>query len=229
MAAADQEPPTSEPPIPPEPTVHPEPPIPSEPTAHPGPGGRRPTASRCFVAVRPPPGLIDRLRSMDRPHRQGLRWTGEEQWHVTLKFFAAVDQEALVGAIDRWSRSPGGPSPARATSGPRPRPLGGRVWIVPVEGLDDLAGGLDTATADLEDPAAPGDRRRPFRGHLTLARAHRPAALRGLPEPDLQVTWPVEEVLAFRSELGRHGARHQVIGRWAVPPDREDRSASPRR
>jgi 2'-5' RNA ligase len=73
---------------------------------------------------------------------------------------------------------------------------------------------LDPAAAGLAP--AEGAGRRPFRGHLTLARARRPQALRGLPRPEVGADWPVDRVVAYRSELGHDGARHHLLGRWPL-------------
>lgn len=148
---------------------------------------------------------------MERPDRPGLRWTAEDQWHITLKFFAAVDPDALVAALDSaWVGPPGFP-PARAVAGPAPEAMSRQVWMVPVDGLDPLVAAVERATAGLAPPAAR------FRGHLTLARARRPPALRGLPRPGMSAEWTVSELVALRSELGPHRARHHVLGSWPLP------------
>lgn len=142
---------------------------------------------------------------MERPARPGLRWTRAEQWHITLRFFAAVDPEALSASLARldW------PAPVTAEAGPGPGVLARKVWVLPVHGLDRLAAAVGAATAGLGGPDG-----RPFTGHLTLARARRPEALEGLPTPAVAARWTVEEVIAVRSELLPGGARHHLIGRW---------------
>jgi 2'-5' RNA ligase len=210
--------------------------------------------ARCFLAVPPPAELIEVLGRIDRPARSGLRWTPPEQWHVTLAFFASVEPAELTSVLDR--AGPGLPAPIMARAGPRPSVLGGRVWMVPVAGLDGLAGAVAAVTGDLTGAAGPiggggrggatglggsieasgaigaggaieagGDGgaggaggERPFRGHLTLARARHPEALRGLAPPPIHVEWTVSEVVAFRSELGPTGARHHPQGRWLLGP-----------
>jgi LigT like Phosphoesterase len=203
------------------------------------------------------------LAGLERPARPGLRWTPPGQWHVTLGFFAAVEPDRLVRALDAAAAQPGwaGPLPVVARCGPRPEALGGRVWILPVAGLEGLAAAIALATTGLAttgpaatgpattgpvpvtagsdtpglapagpdptgpDPTGPeaaglapvtAGRRRPFRGHLTLARARRPQALRGLPRPEVGADWPVGQVVAYRSELGHDGARHHLLGRWSL-------------
>jgi 2'-5' RNA ligase len=82
-----------------------------------------------------------------------------------------------------------------------------------VGGLDALAGMVEAVTSGLlRDPR----RTRPFRGHLTLARARRPEGLQGLEGPDLSHEWPIGAVTLVRSELHPSGARYEVIGQWPL-------------
>ena len=149
------------------------------------------------------------LRSLERPHHPHIRWTPEDQWHVTLRFFADVDPPALTEALALTTLPK-----ARAVAGPAPVSLSGRVWIIPVDGLADLARAVDRATRHL-DPNPP--EHPSFRGHLTLARARRPGALQGLPRPPVQLTWTVDHVVAMRSELHQTGAVHHQLGEWSLP------------
>lgn len=146
---------------------------------------------------------------MERPDRAGLRWTPVDQWHVTLRFLPSVDPDALAQALGRvdWTE------PVVAEAGPSPRPLSRQVWVLPVAGLGGLAQAVLSSTAALAEPEPP-----PFRGHLTLARARHPKALRDLPALPVSARWPVHELVAFRSELLQGGARHHLIGRWPVGP-----------
>jgi 2'-5' RNA ligase len=89
--------------------------------------------------------------------------------------------------------------------------LGATVLCLPVGGLDALAGAVVAATADLGQP--PEDR--PFRGHLTVARARR-GGLRGLPRLALAARWPVTELTLVASTLGREGARYEVLERFEL-------------
>lgn len=125
-----------------------------------------------------------------------------------MRFLADADPDELTAALDLM-HPPDGPVVARA--GPRPEPLGGRVWVLPVAGLDGLAATVADATAAL----APLERRR-FTGHLTLARARRPGGLRGLSVPDVACEWTVSAVSAWRSRLRPDGARHELLGRWPL-------------
>ncbi|HLI52977.1 MAG TPA: 2'-5' RNA ligase family protein [Acidimicrobiales bacterium] len=162
--------------------------------------------ARCFVAVEAPPGLVGQLGGLERPARAGLRWTEPHQWHVTLCFVGSAEPDRVVAALP-----PELPGPVEALAGPRPVALSRHVWALPVSGLDLLASTVADRLSELMPPPA-----RPFRGHLTLARARRPAALDGLPRPDLTWRWDVGSVVAYRSELHPSGARYHELGRWAV-------------
>jgi 2'-5' RNA ligase len=180
--------------------------------------------ARLFVAVWPPAPLIEELRQLDRIVRPGLRWTTEDQWHVTMRFLgeiSATEQETAGAALNAVAAASG---PVAATAGPTPRRLGSGVWALPVDGLDGLAGRVEAATGGIgRSPRG----RRPFHGHLTLARGRAPAALAGLAQPRVAARWAVEELTLVRSELHPAGARYQVMGRWALGPPAAGDAAGP--
>jgi 2'-5' RNA ligase len=66
----------------------------------------------------------------------------------------------------------------------------------------------------------PGDDDRPFRGHLTLARARerRGVDLSSVVGVPLAASFPVDEVTLVVSRLGRGPARYEVVDRLALPP-----------
>lgn len=152
---------------------------------------------RLFAAVWPPAEVVELLRSLDRPHRKGLRWTDERQWHVTLRFLGEADPDETAAAIEA---AIAGAGPRDAVLGPVTRRLGPSVLVAPVSGLDDLAAALPFA-AD-----------KPFVGHLTLARAGRrssvPSALAGAP---VSAGWRVGSVTLVRSTLGRGGSVYDDV------------------
>src|SRR6478735_2799993 len=119
--------------------------------------------ARLFVAVWPPPAVIQQLKALVRPELPNLRWTGPPQWHVTLRFMGSVDDvDAAVAAFDGIESAP-----VVATFGPKIGRFGDRVLHVSVDGLTELAAAVARATADIGEPPDP----RPFHGHLTLARS----------------------------------------------------------
>lgn len=178
--------------------------------------GAAPTV-RLFAGVWPPDEVVRLLSSLPRPEARGVRWTPPEQWHVTLSFLGDVAEsavDALGSALADAVAGAGGPVEARL--GPATLRLGRAVLCVPVEGLDALATAARAGIATV----LPGSEPDPlgFRGHLTLARAHRrrsvPASLVGVP---VAARWRVDTVSLVRSELGTRGARYTTLVRATVP------------
>jgi len=166
-----------------------------------------------FVAVWPPEDVVERLTSLDRPDRPGVRWTDRRQWHVTLRFLGRAD----VDQAGRALRGVGAPeAPVEAVMGPTVGHLGPRVLHVGVSGLDGLAATVTSATAGVGEPAEA----RPFVGHLTLARVARSArvdvdSLTGQP---IAAAWPVTEVCLVESRLSSAGATYETVARRALTP-----------
>lgn len=158
---------------------------------------------RLFAAVWPSPALISRLRQLERPPRPGLRWTTEDQWHVTLRFYGSVGPGDLAAISESIAGAAASSGPVTADSGPRPRPLGRHVWVLPVGGLAPLASLL-------------GPSERDFLGHITLARVKRRVAFSGLPAPEISERWTVPEVCLVESDLRPSGSRYRVLGRWPL-------------
>jgi 2'-5' RNA ligase len=166
---------------------------------------------RLFVAVWPPASLVDELERLPRPAVAGVRWTTPDQWHVTLRFFGSVaDPAQAEAALARLSP----PEPATAVAGPEVVRLSKAVLCLPVHGLESLAAAVADGSSEVGEP--PDDR--PFRGHLTLARARRGADLRPLAGGHLEATWPVEEVTLVSSQTHPQGARYTVLARYGLGP-----------
>jgi 2'-5' RNA ligase len=164
------------------------------------------TTARLFVAVWPPPSVIDVVAALARPERPRLRWTTREHWHVTLRFLGTADVEAARGAL-----AVGVYPSAVARLGPALIRLGRGVLAAPVSGLDRLAASVVAASEGLGRPAEP----RRFTGHLTLARSRDrvPADLAG---GSIEGSWPVSEITLVASHLHPHGARYEVLERYPV-------------
>ena len=177
---------------------------------------------RLFVAVWPPGDVSKALAGIERPERKGLRWTTPDQWHVTLRFLGNVDpsleEEArsALASVD-WKAV----GPVALTAGPRPSALGRAVWALPVEGADALAGAAAEAAAAAGIEPAAADRDRAFRGHITLARAKAPAALRGLPAQPFEASWRATELTLVCSTLDPAGARYEVVDKWSLGGERD--------
>jgi 2'-5' RNA ligase len=162
---------------------------------------------RLFVAVWPPADVVARLGALSRAERPGVRWTTPDQWHVTLRFFGHLDDAEEVKGALLGVRSV---AAVTASAGPSTRRLGSSTVCLPVAGLDSVAGAVGRLPfgAPLPD--------RPFRGHLTLARAKRGASLGGLVGEPFEASWAVDEVTLVASELHPEGARYRVVARYPL-------------
>lgn len=167
------------------------------------------------MAVWPPEDVVaavaaavDALRTAAPDAAKALRWTGPEQWHVTLRFFGDTDLDEARAAFRR-SASQDGFGPATAAAGPATGRFGRRVLHLPVAGLDGLVAAVVAATAAVGE--RPEDRR--FSGHLTLARARNRRGADLTPFAGLAVTgrWEVPEVALVASRPGPGGARYEVV------------------
>jgi 2'-5' RNA ligase len=173
---------------------------------------------RLFVAVWPPPEVVDLLRALPRPSVPGLRWTTEEQWHVTLQFLGEAEPAEATAALARlrWDGVP-----PWAVLGPRVRWFGGSVVHVPVAGLDDLATAVAAAVGAVGRAPAPA---RSFAGHLTLGRVNRgrvrfARVLGSLLDMEVAGRWTADEVTLVAGRLHPKGARYEVVARVALPTD----------
>ena len=156
------------------------------------------------MAVWPTAEVVAAIASMQRPEVEGLRWTTEDQWHVTLRFLGEADIDHATAALSSVAAAP-----TTAVMGPWTGRFGRRIVHVPVAGVDEVAAAVAVAF---------GPEERPFNGHLTLARARdrRGVDLRPYCDVPLAGEWPVDEVTLVASRLNPKGARYEVVGRVAL-------------
>ncbi len=177
--------------------------------------------ARLFVAVWPPPEVVDAVRRMPRTV-PGVRWTTEDQWHITLRFLRSVPEERVPAVQAALDGAAAATFVADAVMGPRVRRVG-RVIAIAVDGLDAIAGAVSAATAGFADPPE----RRPFNGHLTVARFRGRRAPR--PEhgwPTLEAEWPVTEIALVQSLLGQGpggAARYETVSRHSLASPEKSR------
>jgi 2'-5' RNA ligase len=164
------------------------------------------TMARLFVATWPPEEVLDALRSIPRPDQPDLRFTTEDQWHVTLRFLGNVDEEAVPRVVDALAVL-GACGAVEAEVLPAPKRLGRTAVVLDVDGLAPVAAAVAGAVGHL------GGDDRPFHGHVTLARMRRPGrwpsgGIGGLAEP---IRWRAGEVALVRSRLGRGPAAYETL------------------
>jgi len=162
---------------------------------------------RLFVAVWPPPAVVDGLEALTAADAPGVRPVAADARHVTLRFLGTADPDAVTARLDDADLPA-----ATAVFGPAVTLLGREAVVVPVAGLDGLAAAVTVATATVGRPPD----RRPFRGHATVARLRRGATCPYVGAP-FAASFEVGEVVLARSTLGPAGARYEVMARWAVP------------
>jgi len=161
---------------------------------------------RLFVALTPPDVVAEELAARVVPLRKlapELRWSRPEQWHLTLAFLGEVRDAArndMVSRLERAARRHP-PLPLSFAGGGR---FGSRVLWAGVRGdrkaLRRLAESVRAAARRAHLPVE----ERPYRPHLTLARAAdvelRPLVKR-LASFEGQ-EWVAEELHLVRSHLG---------------------------
>ncbi|MEZ5560637.1 MAG: RNA 2',3'-cyclic phosphodiesterase [Pseudomonadales bacterium] len=167
---------------------------------------------RCFVASFLDRPSADLLAAAARqalaqlgPGARALRAVAPENYHVTLRFLGAqpaaavAPLQALVGSLQ------GHPVTAQVlTIGGFPRARRALVQAAELAAQPQL----QAWAVALGEQLGPGDR--PFRAHITLARARRPLYL-----PPLVLDEPLAVTLAapllYRSDTRRDGAVYQAL------------------
>lgn len=174
---------------------------------------------RLFVAIRPPEEIRDALIDVmeDSPE---LRWVGEEQLHLTLRFIGEVERplaDDMAAALSRF-RSEGFTLRISGV-GMFERRHGGALWagVLPREPVAALAAKVERACVQ----AGLEPERRAFHPHITLARWNRrsaPAAQAFLDRARALATppFPVGRFILFESRLSRHGAHYEEVADYPL-------------
>jgi RNA 2',3'-cyclic 3'-phosphodiesterase len=193
-----------------------------------GPGAGPGEQMRLFVAIAPPPAVLDELDAQAAPLRAGredLRWTNREAWHVTLAFLGQVDESAAARLLPRLERAAqrhhvfrlafcgAGAFPALAKANVLWSGLSGDR-----RALASLA--QSVAAGASRAGAPPPDKGRRFQPHLTLARCRMPvdvtelvAALVGYQGQP----WMADRIHLVRSRLGATELpRYATLGSWPL-------------
>jgi 2'-5' RNA ligase len=178
-------------------------------------------------------GLVARLRAVG----PAAAWVPRDNLHLTFAFLGEAPGER-VGEIEAALRRAADRPPfdvRLGRIGAFPSPGRARVlWV----GIEDPGGELAALAEAVREALAPlgfPPERRPWQGHLTLARLRHPAdvtALAATPVAPLSVR--VEALTLFRSDLGRPAARYEALRRVPLaapgaPAARDDLPARPAR
>ena len=189
---------------------------------------------RLFAALVPPEPVLADVRRLVDGVRDGwpeLRWARPDQWHLTLTFFGAVDEPVVPDLSARLARAASRAQPLALSFGSGGA-FGSRrrarvVWLR-VDGdrepLRRLSRATDAAARrvglDVED--------RPYRPHLTLARARQPTDVRPLLEAlesHAGPPWTATRLALVRSRLAAHedrGSVYETLDDWPLgSPTRE--------
>ncbi|MFD0691872.1 RNA 2',3'-cyclic phosphodiesterase [Actinomadura fibrosa] len=175
---------------------------------------------RLFVALVPPPDILDELEETVLPHRDDvpeLRWIRRELLHVTLTFLGEVDDRTLDRLLPRLERAVHRHARmSLSLAGAGAFPGSGAHARVLWTGLYGDRRGLarlaaSTAAAGRR-AGTPPDKHRTFRPHLTLARSRQPVDVRPLTEAlsaFAGAPWTADSVHLMRSHLP--GKQHSQV------------------
>lgn len=180
---------------------------------------------RLFVAVEVPDDVrttvaraIDDVRT-SAP--EGLRWSDPSRWHLTLAFLGEVADQRLSELGTRLARAVHlHRAPTLRIDGAGrfgSRTLWARIVQQPTDGPSLPALVASVAAAARRTGIAQEDR--PYRPHLTLARARTDVDLRPLVDALAGLRtdpWTAHEVLLVRSRLGPH-PEHVTLESFAMP------------
>ena len=162
-----------------------------------------------------------RVRELQgRPQGDAVRWVRPEGYHLTLRFLGNVETQRLSELVKGVAEALSESSPFDAVLGepvafPERRPRVVALEAQPTEALAGLALCVEEGVVAI---GLPPEKRR-FKAHLTLGRVRnrRIPSLEGVgaPQPG---GFPVQEVVLYRSDLQRDGARYTVLERIALSP-----------
>ncbi|MEX1135078.1 MAG: RNA 2',3'-cyclic phosphodiesterase [Acidimicrobiia bacterium] len=173
------------------------------------------SVGRVFAAIPMPAEVRLALDEKLQQHLLPGKVAPPENWHFTLRFLGNVDEvtyqrflaeldTADLGRRFRVALSGLGafPNPKRATV----------LWVGVSQGEDEMSE-LALTTEEAAQAAGLPPEDRPFHPHLTLSRIRPQVDVTTLIESfgDTGIGWRCETMVVYRSQLGRAGARYEIL------------------
>jgi 2'-5' RNA ligase len=185
---------------------------------------------RVFAAL-PLPGdfkqaLQEKIAALRLAH-PGLRWTAEENLHITLAFLGELDGSGVRLLTEAVQNAASGTGRIAAYSSRLMTfPRGNNASVLALgfdRGHGEIAGLADSIETGLEHLSSEGRypfrprEKRPFAGHLTIARKGRsPIALAPEELAPLRIGAEIDKVVIFQSELRREGALYTPLEEFCL-------------
>jgi 2'-5' RNA ligase len=167
---------------------------------------------RVFLAAPLPPEIRFALSEVVGGLPIPGRVVPPENWHITVRFLDTVDRvtfERFLAALDPLAETAFPISLDGLGAFPNPRQAT-VVWAAVGRGSEQLAL-LNEEAEEAALAAGLSPEERPFHPHLTLARARPPTDVRHLLDEELALSWRCEELVVYRTHLGRGGARYEPL------------------
>jgi RNA 2',3'-cyclic 3'-phosphodiesterase len=174
---------------------------------------------RLFVAIRPPEAIRDLLidAMQDSP---ALRWVGDDNLHLTLRFIGEVERPLATDIATGLERIRSEAFDLRITGlGSFERRNGGALWaaVTPREPVAALAAKVERACV----AAGVQPERRTFHPHITIARYGRDSrqAAEAFAKREAALASPpfrVDRFTLFESHLSRHGAHYDAVAEFPL-------------
>ncbi len=177
---------------------------------------------RTFVAI----DVTDEVRSLARelrgglaPDTGGIKWTGDEQIHLTLKFLGDVETGRIDAVKEAVKTAAKATKPFTLTAtdfGAFPSSAKPGVLWIGIDKNDELIALHKKLDEELHGAGFPRDER-DFRAHITIGRIKtgeaRRAVARGFKKlrSCAPVDFEVASVVVFKSTLNKGGAVHTPL------------------
>jgi 2'-5' RNA ligase len=193
---------------------------------------------RLFAALVPPDEVLEHLAEFLQPRVEAgdeLRWTDDNQRHVTLAFLPDVADRAYDELVERLERAARRNTPmflALAGAGAFPSASYARVLWTGVTDEDGAVRPLARSVRGASAKAGAAPKGGPFHPHVTLARFRRPTeAARWIRilETYASPPWRARKVVLVESHLGQgrgHRPRYEIRETFALGPSAQESRAA---